>query len=718
MKRTGFLITVLASAMALVACNRSEMGQTGLDCRGFVASQEIPSDEARTILDNLSVLWSADDTIRLFKASLITGSYKGCKVGIDPADAGKTTGHFYNPECEDYYGSLCYAAYPASMCTGAEGTNLKFSLPAIQYRRDDSFDSGANPAVAVTMDRNLKFLNLCGLVGVNIEGAPAITQIKLTTLSEEALWGEGTVDMSYQEVPELKMAGDVTPEQKTLTLKIDNPAIREDGRFVSNGATATVSDGTIEGDGAGKSASYYFVVPAGCLSQGFTVTVECADGTYMQKYGTITSGVAGRSVCVQMPALEFEDDSQVEIRTDVINKAFYKDLVMDSGCGLTNNKTIPVTTYLNLSTETIYTEDLDDYEYTEEGQAAQKRIICGTASDENGVMLYPDGEPRYRMIYVCGGIATRHGRSLMEAGREHLRQYFSNGGSYLGTCAGSFIATYGIIDDYLTHNGYMGIWPGYASNTSTTHIYPDYTIPEGCPLLKYYDFGNDHRIKEVRHHNGPFFEHWDMVPGTEVLAYNDATYISYKTFDKAPSCIAYNPSIYTGRVILLGGHPELAEDGEQLEFFAALCRYAMEGGGIAKVKGILHNGQTRNMTKGTSDNDPAFTKVGDKQCHHFAFALPEGARNIKVRLEAKADFNLSLRLAKGTFAFKEDAQYAVENTDLVKELNFDSLDKGTWYVGVQCEDTVKNTFGKYGITYSGKTGVLNGVPYSITVSWE
>ena len=84
----------------------------------------------------------------------------------------------------------------------------------------------------------------------------------------------------------------------------------------------------------------------------------------------------------------------------------------------------------------------------------------------------------------------------------------------------------------------------------------------------------------------------------------------------------------------------------------------------------------------------------------------------------KADFNLSLRLAKDTFAFKEDAQYSVENTDLVKELKFDSLSKGTWYVGVQCEDTVNQTFGKYGIAYSGKTAVLNGVPYSITVSWE
>ncbi|MCQ2137690.1 MAG: hypothetical protein MJY60_03200 [Bacteroidales bacterium] len=716
MKRTGYFhIALLAASVALGACNQTGAELPDPDVKGFVASQEKSASDTRTVLDSYSVLWSADDTITVFKASLIADGYAGCKVGIDPADGGKPSGRFYNPECEDYYGSLCYAAYPASMCTGAEGSNLKFNLPAVQYWRDNSFDSGANPTVAVTSDKELNFKNLCGLLAISFSGAPAITEIQLTTLVEEALWGEGSVDMGYTDVPVLKMSQSITPEQKTLTLKIDNPALQDDGRFVSNGTADAVADGVIAGDHPGAASTYYFVVPAGSLGQGFVVTAKCADGTYMQKYATSSNAVIERSTCVEMPEFEYQDESEIEIRTDVINKAFYKDLVMDSGCGLTNNKTIPVTNYLNLSTETIYTEDEEDYVFTDEGQNAQNRLICGTANDENGVLLYPDGEPRYRMIYVNGGIATRHGRSLMEAGREHFRQYFFNGGSYLGTCAGSFIATYGIIDSYIAHNGYMGIWPGYASDTSTPHIYPDYKLPDDCPLLKYYDFGGDHRIKEVRHHNGPYFEHWDMVPGTEVLAYND--YPAYK-FHTFASCIAYNPSIYSGRVILLGGHPELAESGEQLDFFAALCRYAMEGGGIAKVKGILHNGQTRNMTKGTSDNDPAFTKVGDKQCHHFAFALPEGARNIKVRLEAKADFNLSLRLAKGTFAFKEDAQYAVENPDLVKELKFDSLSKGTWYVGVQCEDTVNQTFGKYGIAYSGKTAVLNGVPYSITVSWE
>lgn len=151
----------------------------------------------------------------------------------------------------------------------------------------------------------------------------------------------------------------------------------------------------------------------------------------------------------------------------------------------------------------------------------------------------------------------------------------------------------------------------------------------------------------------------------------------------------------------------------------ALVKYSLDHVGIAKVKGILRNGELRAMTRPTSANDPAHAKVGDLQCHHFAFGLPAGARNIRIRLEVLEDFNVSLRLAQGTFAFAEDAQYRVENGNLVKELSFDTLASGTWYIGVQCEDTVTNDASStYGISYSGKIAALNGAPYTIQVTWE
>ena len=36
-------------------------------------------------------------------------------------------------------------------------------------------------------------------------------------------------------------------------------------------------------------------------------------------------------------------------------------------------------------------------------------VISGNASDPNGVLLYPDGEPRFRFVLIFGGSSTSHG---------------------------------------------------------------------------------------------------------------------------------------------------------------------------------------------------------------------------------------------------------------------------------------------------------------------
>ncbi|MBO4570933.1 MAG: hypothetical protein IKX45_03780 [Bacteroidales bacterium] len=401
----------------------------------------------------------------------------------------------------------------------------------------------------------------------------------------------------------------------------------------------------------------------------------------------------------------------VTIRTDVPNKAFYKDLLMDTGIEMSDYRTMPVTDYLNLSTETLFCP-----ETTAENMEIQKRFFCGSPEDLNGILLYPDGAPRYRMVYVNGGLASYHGRSLTATGRDRFRQFVEEGGSYVGSCAGAFVACDGLVENGgYTNNGYLGLWPGLANNTDVYDIYPTYILPETSPLLRYYDFGGDRRVDSMKHWNGPYFEFYDAVPGTEVLAIND--YPAYK-YHLLPSVIAYKASAATGRVIPCGGHPEQYKEGERRDFMAALVKYALDGIGYARVKAVLRNGDTRIMDKYSNEDDPAHARIGDRQCHHFVFGLPEGARDIRIRLEAGEEFNLSLRLVEGTFAFMEDAQYAVENGESVKELRFDTLEAGTWYIGVQCEDAVSNFYGNHGINYVGRTAVLNGAPYKISVSWK
>ena len=106
------------------------------------------------------------------------------------------------------------------------------------------------------------------------------------------------------------------------------------------------------------------------------------------------------------------------VRTDVPNKAFYKTLIMDTGIELSDYMTMPVTDMLGISTETLFCP-----ETTAENMEIQMKAFCGSEEDLNGILLYPDGAPRYAMIYVNGGLACYHGRSLTACGRDRFRQF-------------------------------------------------------------------------------------------------------------------------------------------------------------------------------------------------------------------------------------------------------------------------------------------------------
>lgn len=400
----------------------------------------------------------------------------------------------------------------------------------------------------------------------------------------------------------------------------------------------------------------------------------------------------------------------VPVRTDVPNKAFFKDLFVDSAIKIVQHDTLYAADFLGLSQETLRLEDDNP-----ENNRIEQMVFCGSGEDLNGRLLYPDGEPRFGCIYMYGGQSNNHGVILGTSGRETFRTFFANGGSFVGSCAGSYICGSGLTPNEI-RPGYIGLWPGLCDEAAITGINPSYIIPEGSPLLKFSNdcYGGDSRVDSVMHYNGPFFDRWMDVPGTEVLAYNR---IDSCILDGHPSMLARKNDAFTGRLIMSGGHPELAFDGEQLSLMAAMLQYAIEGRGCAKVKTVLENAQRWDMTKGTLDNDPLHTMIGDLQCHHFAFSLPKKARDIRVRLEVLSGHRLSLRLAQGTYAFREDAQYSVEDGRLVKELYFDKLPSGVWYIGVQCEDTVTVKPDKVCDVYEN-TDVLNGVPYRISVSWN
>jgi len=395
--------------------------------------------------------------------------------------------------------------------------------------------------------------------------------------------------------------------------------------------------------------------------------------------------------------------SQVCLRADT--PGFYKDLFMDGGVELTSRTELPAADALGLSMEYLATGD----------QVIQTKLLIHNDYDDNGILLYPDGAPRFRLIYTNGGSATRHGNSLGEDGRVRIRTFYNNGGSYSGSCAGAFIASVSYMYSGI-YEPYYHIWPGRTQTTGLEATYTGQIIPLNSPLLDYYNFGGDLYISNVYHNGGCFArETVDYPSATEVLLRYD--YSSLEMHNK-PSCWAYKKNDQSGRLVIIGSHPESITSGERLDLMKAIFSYALDGQGLPMIKGALLNGVARNMDKSSSDNDPGYTKIGDRQYHHFTIEIPDNAENLKVQLDGEDDFELELFLNSDDFAFQLAAESQGTGSDSDKEIILAAPSAGIWYVAVKCKTMVQTIQRSWGFDYSGQIAVLNGVAYTLTAVWD
>lgn len=421
-------------------------------------------------------------------------------------------------------------------------------------------------------------------------------------------------------------------------------------------------------------------------------------------------------------------DKRERARKEVVAncRGYYKDVFMNGGINLSSRRTLPSTRSLGLTLE--YFATAPTAKMTKKDTLLQKQIFAGYYDDTNGLLLYPDGEPRFRMVYFNGGGAARHGTSLMVDGRTTMRQYLANGGSYVGSCAGAFIASKGAIsskDLSIAHvDCYLNLWPGTTRSTALSDSRTAMTIEKGSPLLRYFDFGGDMVVDSIYHNNGCYVynEKNGIVPaGTVALSRyvfedTDKVHINGRV-----GTWGYKHNEQSGRVVVTGSHPEGITKGERLDYMSAMVLYALEGNGAPEPKSSLELGQVREMNKRTEDNDPAHTRIGDRQYHHFVVNIPKGCKRVVISLDGykgEDKFDLTLCAKRGEMAYHDNTTLKVVSQGCKKSLAIDNPKSGEWYVSVFCETTVIATEGEYGTEYSGRIDVLNGVPYSIKVECE
>ena len=684
MKYRIYLIAALISASAIItSCAEGEFGQNMVPQGDAIisASVEAPVDSRTSLSNGGAVLWSDGDSFALFAGQdkLRYTIFEG---------AGSGSGRFAGPAVTQ--AGECYAFYPYSEgCAVSDGA-LMFSLPQHQSYTASSFASGASPAIATLSNAadDANFKNICGVLSLSFKfssgfaSTDKIARIAVIDLAGQPLWGECSLSLDgKQGTAEQKL--EITGGSNVLYLDLESPLNIQSSY-----------------------KSFNLVVPAGAFSKGFSVVAYDASGKAISFLTSQHPEVCiARSTITQMNNTDMPSNGEPLAE---LARGYYKEVFMNGGVSLTSRTTLPAAPFLGWELEYLATSS----------QSVQDKVIIGDENDSNGALLYPDGEPRYRMIYCNGGQSNNHGKSLGETGRSRLIQFVTNGGSWVGTCAGALIASMGY-DSYAETAEYLHIWPGHVYHTGLSNTQTDMTVMSGAPLLNYYTFGDDLYIKDVRHNGGCYMDetNYPVPEGTEVLMRYECP--GKKPHGK-PSCWAYKPNEFEGRRVLTGSHPEAIEEGERREMMAAMMRYATDGGGVATAKAELVNGEARVMD---NNADPLHAKIGDGQYHHFKLIIPQDSENVTIELSSAYSGNLQLALRKGGLAWRSDADFILAQKGAGKTLSLDKLTKGEWYVSVYCPDKPTSTRTSAGATdeyyysYSGNVEPLEGVAYTIKASW-
>ncbi len=366
------------------------------------------------------------------------------------------------------------------------------------------------------------------------------------------------------------------------------------------------------------------------------------------------------------------------------------DLFMDSGHDLTQRSELHAAHALGLTYDVLLTDDADE----------QNEVIVGTAEDPNGALLFPDGAPRYRVIYTNGGSATGHGTSLGEDGRQRVRNFYAGGGSFTGSCAGAFISmTHYDIDDY-EENGpreaYYHLWPGVGDATYTGGEYHDIVFEQtDHPLVAMYPSLADGLVSDVYHNYGCRldYDHYDVPEGTEFLGIVDDP--GTGTMHGYYNMMVYKGSDEEGRVVVICSHPEGYSSGEQLDLTSAIIQHALDGQGTpwAEKGNVLRD---RRVTMGREDE-----RVGDGQLHYWELALPQRSEQATVTLYG-LDADCDLYAAHERWPTPDDHDFASAQAGIQDEtITMEAPAGGSWYVAVY-----------------GAHDVLAGASYTIEGSWE
>lgn len=296
MKRFFQYLSLSFLAVALVVCcaktreidpgekASEKQGETVSETITFRAVLEVDTKTALGAHD--FVCWSTGDCIRVFNESHLDGEEYTLQSG-----AGTLTGTFTGPQIGE---GPYWAVYPSSAAGSLASGVIQITIPSTQTYAENSFGPGANVAAGKADELDgILFHNLMGALALTLTGTQSIGSIRILSYAQEPLYGTASViGLEVADTPVLTFGeGQADEAHAYLTLDCgeDGVALSEEGK------------------------TFYLIVPAGRLAEGYMIEVYDKNGEAMARYAKVdeANGIARREI-LEMPALSYTPDCKAE----------------------------------------------------------------------------------------------------------------------------------------------------------------------------------------------------------------------------------------------------------------------------------------------------------------------------------------------------------------------------------------------------------------------
>ena len=258
-------VIFLIGVMTTVSCQRVEELETGSAERVFARIEE-DAFSRTSLSESNNVVWAAADQLTVFDKSSLPAKYQ-----VDEEYVGKNYGGFSPIGSESSGGGLvsgmalahviayypygqgveCYKADSGSPTKSYELRGV--TVPVEQNYAVGSFGNATFPMVAVSVDNNITFRNICGGMKLLLKGNLKVSDITVEGNDGELLSGKATV-IAYADgsAPVISMSDDA---QTSVSL------------ICPDGVQLTEDSAT----------EFILVLPPTEFTKGFTVTVKDCD---------------------------------------------------------------------------------------------------------------------------------------------------------------------------------------------------------------------------------------------------------------------------------------------------------------------------------------------------------------------------------------------------------------------------------------------------------